>query len=44
MIGVDLGVAYRGTQGDEWDAQKDIGMAAAGTLAGLLLTLAVKRE
>ena len=44
MFGGDLGVAYLGTQGDEWDAQKDMGMAAAGTLAGLLLTLAVKRE
>jgi len=44
LFGGDLGVAYLGTQGDEWDAQKDMGMAAAGTLAGLLLTLAVKRE
>jgi putative membrane protein len=44
LFGGDLGVAYLGTQGDVWDAQKDMGMAAAGTLAGLLLTLAFKRE
>jgi putative membrane protein len=44
MFGGDLGVAYLGTQGDEWDAQKDMALAAAGTLAGLLLTLAVARR
>ncbi|MCX7053021.1 MAG: DUF2238 domain-containing protein [Proteobacteria bacterium] len=41
MFGGDLGVAYLGTQGDEWDAQKDMAMAVAGVLVGLLLTLAV---
>ena len=40
MFGGDLGVAYLGTQGDEWDAQKDMGLATAGILVGLLLTLA----
>jgi putative membrane protein len=40
VFGGDLGVAYLGTQGDEWDAQKDMGLATAGILAGLLLTLA----
>jgi putative membrane protein len=40
LFGGDLGVAYLGTQGDEWDAQKDMGLATAGILAGLLLTLA----
>ena len=39
MFGGDLGVAYLGTQGDEWDAQKDMAMAVAGVLVGLLLTL-----
>ena len=43
VFGGDLGVAYLGTQGDEWDAQKDMAMAAAGTLTGLLLTLVVSR-
>jgi putative membrane protein len=42
LFGGDLGVAYLGTQGDEWDAQKDMAMATAGILAGLLLTLAVR--
>jgi putative membrane protein len=41
LFGGDLGVAYLGTQGDEWDAQKDMGLATAGILAGLLLTLAI---
>lgn len=40
IFGGDLGVAYLGTQGDVWDAQKDIAMATAGVLVGLLLTLA----
>ena len=39
LFGGDLGVAYLGTQGDEWDAQKDMALAAAGILVGLLLTL-----
>lgn len=41
IFGGDLGVAYLGTQGDEWDAQKDMALATAGILVGLLLTLAV---
>ena len=36
IVNPELGSAYLGTQGDEWDAQKD--MAAA--LAGALLTIA----
>jgi len=43
VFGGDLGVAYLGTQGDEWDAQKDMAMAAVGTLTGLLLTLVLSR-
>ena len=38
VFGGDLGVAYLGTQGDEWDAQKDMALAAAGAVCGLLLT------
>ena len=34
-FGGELGVAYLGTQGDEWDAQKDISLAALGAVAGL---------
>lgn len=30
LFGGDLGVAYLGTQGDAWDAQKDMALASAG--------------
>jgi putative membrane protein len=43
LFGGDLGAAYLGTQGDEWDAQKDMALATAGVLMGLLLTLAFRR-
>jgi putative membrane protein len=39
IFGGNLGVAYLGTQGDVWDAQKDMALATAGILMGLLLTL-----
>ena len=32
MFGGELGAAYVGTQGDEWDAQKDMALATVGTL------------
>lgn len=32
LFGGDLGQAYLGTQGDIWDAQKDVAMAALGAL------------
>lgn len=35
-FGGDLGVAYLGTQGDVWDAQKDMALAALGAVVGLL--------
>ena len=31
VFGGDLGQAYLGTQGDEWDAQKDMALAMAGS-------------
>jgi putative membrane protein len=34
-FGGELGVAYLGTQGDEWDAQKDMALATLGALTGL---------
>jgi putative membrane protein len=37
VFGGDLGAAYLGTQGDEWDAQKDMALATAGAVLGLLL-------
>jgi putative membrane protein len=37
VFGGDLGVAYLGTQGDEWDAQKDMALATAGAVTALML-------
>jgi putative membrane protein len=34
-FGGDLGVAYLGTQGDVWDAQKDMALATFGAVIGL---------
>ena len=36
-FGGELGVAYLGTQGDEWDAQKDMALATLGALTGLAI-------
>ena len=36
-----VGVAFVGTQGDEWDAQKDMTLALVGTLVCLALTALV---
>jgi putative membrane protein len=36
-FGGDLGVAYLGTQGDVWDAQKDMALATFGAVIGLAL-------
>jgi putative membrane protein len=40
-FGGDLGVAYLGTQGDPWDAQKDMALATAGAAAAVLITAAI---
>lgn len=37
-FGGDLGVAYLGTQGDVWDAQKDMAMASLGALIAMIVT------
>jgi putative membrane protein len=34
-FGGDLGAAYLGTQGDPWDAQKDMALAAAGSIVAI---------
>ena len=40
VFGGDLGMAYLGTQGDEWDSHKDTALAlAGGVLTALLLML-----
>ena len=37
VFGGDLGQAYLGTQGDEWDSQKDSGLMVLGTLLALVV-------
>jgi putative membrane protein len=38
VFGGDLGVAYLGTQGDVWDAQKDMAFASLGALITMTVT------
>jgi putative membrane protein len=38
VFGGDLGIAYVGAQGDSWDAQKDMLLAALGALVAMTLT------
>jgi putative membrane protein len=38
MFGGDLGQAYLGTQGDIWDAHKDMALASLGALIAMLVT------
>ena len=37
------GIAYLGTQGDVWDAQKDMGIAFCGAIVGMLTWSAIKK-
>ena len=41
FFGGDLGVAYLGSQGDIWDAQKDMALAGCGALLAMLVTAAL---
>ncbi len=41
VFGGDLGQSYLGTQGDIWDAHKDMALAALGALLAMLLTLLI---
>lgn len=43
LFGGDLGVAYLGTQGDLWDAQKDMALALLGTLIALACSVVAAR-
>jgi putative membrane protein len=38
VFGGDLGVAYLGTQGDVWDAHKDMALASLGALLAMSVT------
>lgn len=44
VVAPDLGTAFLGTQGDEWDAQKDAGLAALGALLALWLIRMLERR
>lgn len=41
FFGGELGTAYLGTQGDPWDAQKDMALATVGAIAAMLITAAI---
>ena len=44
IAGGDLGVAYLGTQGDVWDAQKDMALAGFGSILAMAITFLVHRR
>lgn len=41
VFGGDLGIAYLGTQGDVWDAQKDMALAGLGSMIAMAVTMLV---
>lgn len=41
LFGGDLGTAFLGSQGDEWDAQKDMALASLGALITMVVTAIV---
>jgi putative membrane protein len=41
IAGGDLGMAYLGTQGDVWDAHKDMALASGGALVAMLAIVAI---
>jgi putative membrane protein len=44
VLGGDLGAAYLGTQGDIWDAHKDMALASLGALIAMTITYIVNRN
>lgn len=44
LFGGDLGAAYLGTQGDIWDAHKDMALASMGALIAMVLTGLLNRS
>ena len=44
LFGGDLGMQYLGTQGDIWDAHKDMGLATLGAILAMLLTAIINRR
>lgn len=43
VVSPELGAAYLGTQGDEWDAQKDSALASGGAILAIVLAWGWKR-
>lgn len=43
LVSPELGEAYLGTQGDEWDAQKDMTVAVIGAFFTIMLTYALSK-
>ncbi len=43
-FGGDVGAAFLGTQGDEWDAQRDMGLAGLGSPIAIAITFAFDRR
>lgn len=43
LVSPELGNAYLGTQGDEWDAQKDMASALAGAVLTMGLTITLSK-
>ncbi len=41
LVGGDLGMAYLGTQGDVWDAHKDMALASLGALIAMTATVLI---
>jgi len=41
IVSPELGTAYLGTQGDEWDAQKDMAVAVVGVVVSAILSAAI---
>ena len=41
LFGGDLGMAYLGTQGDIWDAHKDMALASLGALIAMIITAGI---
>jgi len=41
VFGGELGMAYLGTQGDQWDAHKDMSLAAIGAIVAMLITVSI---
>jgi putative membrane protein len=44
VVGGDLGAAYLGTQGDIWDAHKDMALASLGALLAMFITALVNKR